>query len=89
MEETPRKRRLGRPPGVPNRKTPPTTFAQRLYAWWQRSRMSQTQCAEYLGVSERTLQRWLAGHTPSTQAMRAIEKILPDGEEKEQDSSEA
>lgn len=62
--------RTGRP--VIERK-PTTAFAKDILRWWNKSRLTQVGAARMLGISPRTLQRWISETSlPSTLEVDAV-----------------
>ena len=58
--------------GVAMSDEPTDPFNKFLWNWWRKSGLSQPECAEQLGVSVRSFQRWLAGDAPSTLAKQQV-----------------
>ncbi len=68
MSETPRRR--GRPLKA---RAPRDPFARELWDWFQRTGVTQEGAARALGVTPRTLQRWISGdRKPSDLVKEAV-----------------
>ena len=68
-----RKQREGRPGRTPNVSQPEAPLPAFLWRWWMNSGMSLPKCADTLGVTRKTFQRWVYGETvPSRLARQQI-----------------
>jgi len=50
--------------GTADADLPTNDFGKLVHRFWQKSDMSQAQCADALGIGTRTFQRWLRGVEP-------------------------